>query len=132
MPLRISYSSSQSYFQNSYFSCKNTVRFIGATLQSETKSYESKLPSSERYKAIRKCHHTVELLWQCHILELAKEVDNSFWVKGLKSYQLSKFEYLDFPGKTEFTILLWHITLFQLKGLKSYHLKRPKTMKLRG
>ena len=48
-----------------------------------------------------------------------------FQLKGLKSYQLSKFECVDFNSKIDFTFLLWLITFELLELKQSYilHLK---------
>ena len=48
-----------------------------------------------------------------------------FKLKGLKSYQLSKFECADFISKIDFTFILWPITFEPLQLRQSYvpHLK---------
>ena len=48
-----------------------------------------------------------------------------FSLKGLKSYQLSKFECADFISKIDFTFILWPITFEPLQLKQSYvpHLK---------
>ena len=56
---------------------------------------------------------------------LSTEVYNFILARGLKSYQLSKFEYVNFNSKIEFTFLIWLITFKLLKLKQSYilHLK---------
>ena len=48
-----------------------------------------------------------------------------FYLKGLKSYQLSNFECLDFLSRIDFTFILWLITFEPLELKQSYipHLK---------
>ena len=48
-----------------------------------------------------------------------------FYLKGLKSYKLSKFECADFLSKIDFTFRLWLITFVHLEQKQSYipHLK---------
>ena len=48
-----------------------------------------------------------------------------FYLKWLKSYQLSRFECVDLLSKTDFTFLLWHINFEPLELKQSYipHLK---------
>ena len=48
-----------------------------------------------------------------------------FYLKWLKSYQLSKFKCVDLLSKTDFTFLLWLITFEPLELKQSYipHLK---------
>ena len=48
-----------------------------------------------------------------------------FYLKGLKSYQLSKFECVDFLSKIDFAFILWLITYkpLKLKQSKIPHLK---------
>ena len=50
-----------------------------------------------------------------------------FQHKGLKSYQLSKFEYVDFNSKLDFTFLLWLIT-FELLELKQSYIPHLKVL----
>ena len=46
---------------------------------------------------------------------------------GLKSYQLSKFEYVDFNSKIDFTFLLW-LTTFELLELKPSYILNLKVL----
>ena len=50
-----------------------------------------------------------------------------FQLKGLKSYQLSKFECVDFNSKIDFTFLLWLMT-FELLELKQSYILHFKVL----